>query len=230
MINKVGTVYDNARALLNDQIAAVFTNTVLAPYFGMAYDEIRQDCEDNNISITNETTDPITITTSQYDIGGTTGPALPGDFIEPIELWEIPANTTNDYMLMRRVDFLPKTAVKTAYLEVYQFNRGFIKFLGATGDIQVKMDYVCIGLPDFVDDNTMLKVRNMMLFLGYKTAGLAAMFIGENETRAAALGDLSVQAKDVFESITLKSKQNIVTRRRPFMMSYKQSGGTYGGR
>lgn len=229
-LNKVGTVYDKARALLNDQARSLFTNDVLKPYFEMAYDEIRQDCEDNNISITNETTDAITITTSMYDIGGPTGPPLPSNFIEPLQLWEIPAGTDQDYMLMEKKDFLPKTSIKTAYLQVYQFNGGYIKFLGATGNIQVKMDYVSVGLADIIDDNTILKIRNMILFLAYKTAGFAAMFIGENETRASALSDLSIQAKDTFESIELKSKQNIITRRRPFMARYKQSGGYYGGR
>lgn len=225
---KVGDVFNGVRALLNDQDNAVYTNQVQLPYFKMAYEEIRQNCEDHNIPITNKTSEAITINQGVTDIGGPTGPSLPHDLIEVLECWEIPAGTNNDYMLMRRLNFLPKTQILTAYLEVYTWAEQYVHFLGANGDIQVKIDYVSTGMPDVNDANSIIKLRNAINFLIYKSAALCAMFIDENETRAAALNELSINAYDTLMGILIKNSQGIQTRRRPFMASYKRRGTLYG--
>lgn len=225
---KVGDVFTGVRALLNDQEDAVYTNTVQLEYFKLAYEEIRQECEDHNIPITNKTSSAITITAGMIDIGGPTGPALPADLIEPMECWEIPANTSADYMQMRRRQFLPKTAVLTAYLEVWQWADQYIHFIGANGNIQVKIDYLSSGMPDIVNENSKVKLFNAVNFLKYKTAALCSMFIDENETRAAVLNDQAIRSYDTLMSILIKNSQNIVTRRRPFAASYKNRGASYG--
>lgn len=221
---KVGEVFTGVRALLNDQDNAVFTSTVQLEYFKLAYEEIRQACEDHNIPITNKTSDAITILQGVTDIGGPTGPPLPRDLVEVLECWEIPAETSNDYMLMRRLQFLPKTSVLTSYLEVYQWAEQYIHFLGANGNIQVKLDYIATGMPDVTDENSVIKLKNAINFLKYKTAALCSMFIEENETRASVLNDLSVQAYDTLMGILIKNSQGIQTRRRPFMANYKNRG------
>lgn len=225
---KAGDVFDGVRALLNDQDNAVFTNTVQLPYFKIAYEEIRQECQEANIAITNATSPAYTITTAMFDIGGPTGPALPNDFIELLECWENPAGSTNDYMRMKRVQFLPKTNVLTAYLEVYEYSNQYIKFLGATGTIDVKLDYISLGMPDANDENTQLKLSNAINYLKFRTAAYCAEFIDENDTRAQVLNDKSIEAKEILLNIKIKSSQNITTRRRPFMASYKRRGGIYG--
>ena len=225
---KVGDVFTGVRALLNDQDNAVYTNTVQLEYFKIAYEEIRQACEDHNIPITNKTSSAIMIPVGTTDIGGPTGPALPADLIEVLECWEIPAGTNNDYMLMRRLNFLPKTAVLTSYLEVYQWAEQYIHFLGANGNIQVKIDYVATGMPDVNDANSIVKLKNAVNFLKYKTAALCTIFIDENETRASILSDLSIQAYDTLMGILIKNSQGISTRRRPFMANYKNRAGVSG--
>ncbi len=225
---KVGDVFDGARALLNDQAGAVFTDTVQLPYLKMAYEEIRQECENYNIPITNKTSAALAINTGMKDIGGPTGPALPNDFVEPLECWEIPAGTNDDYMLMRRLEFLPKTSVLTSYLEVWQWAEEYIHFLGANGDIKVKLDYVALGMPDVVDANSIIKLSNAINFLKFKTAALCAMFIGENESRAQVCNDQAEVYKDLLLNIKVKNSQGIATRRRPFMAAYKQRGSLYG--
>lgn len=221
---KVGDVFTGVRALLNDQDNAVYTNQVQLEYFKLAYDEIRQECEDHNIPITNRTTAPITILQGVTDIGGPTGPALPDDLIEVLECWEIPANTSQDYMQMRRLQFLPKTAVLTAFLEVYTWADQYIHFLGANGNIQVKLDYLSTGMPDVKDANSVIKLKNAVNFLKYKTAALCAIFIDENETRAQILSDQSIKAYDTLMGILIKNSQGIQTRRRPFNAAYKLRG------
>jgi hypothetical protein len=228
MALKAGDVFNGVRSLLNDQNNTVFTNTVQLEYYKIAFQELQEECEDYNIPVTNKTSEAIEITAGITDLGGPTGPALPNDLIEVIELWERPAGTDNNFMLMRRLQFLPKTEQQTAYLEVYSWMEEYLHFLGATGDIEVKIDYIAANIGTAIDANSIVKVSNAVNFLKYKTAALCAMFIGENETRAAVLESEAAKALDRFLGIKIKNAQGIQTRRRPFMGSYKQRGGLYG--
>lgn len=221
---QAGQVFDGARALLNDINGQVYTNDVQLPFFQMAFEEVRQELQDYNIPITNKTSAAILIPYGVKDIGGPTGPPLPNDFIELLECWEIPAGTNNDYMQMRRKIFLPKTDILTAYLEVYTWADQYIHFLGANGDIQVKLDYIASGLGPVVNENSVIRLTNVINVLKFRTAAYCAMFIGENETRASVLNEKANEALDTMLGIQIKNTQRIQTRRRPFMASYKQRG------
>lgn len=226
---KVGDIYTGVRALLNDQENATFTDAVQLEYFKLAYTTLRTRCEEYDIPFVLKTSDiAIQIPQGVKDIGGSTGPALPADFIEPLACWEIPSGTSNDYMLMRRLQFLPKTDILTAYLEVYQWAGNYIHFLGATGDIQVKLDYICDPFGNKGDSNDIIRLENSLNFLKFHTAALVSQFSGENPDRAAALADLGQDTLDTMLNIEIKNAQNISTRRRPFMASYKLRAGTFG--
>lgn len=222
---KVDGVFTGVRALMNDQKNAVFTNEVQLEFFKMAYEQIRQACEEYSIPITLKTSGIIVVTAGVTNIGGPDGPSLPNDLIEPLDCWEIPSGTTNDYALMKRVTFLPKTNVITAFLQVWAWKEQYIHLLGASGDVSVKIDYVSVGMPDVVNENTIVQLTNAVNFLKFKTAAFCSMFIGENETRASALNDLAEDAKDTLLNIKIKPQQHMGVRRRPFMANYKRSGG-----
>lgn len=223
---KVGDIFNGVRAILNDQDNAVYTNAVQLEYFKLAYEEIRQACEDHNIPITNKTSAAITIEAGITDIGGPTGPALPEDLIEVLECWEVAADTSSDYMLMRRLQFLPKTSVLTSYLEVYQWAGQYIHFLGANGDIQVKIDYVATGMPDITDENSLIKLKNAINFLKFKTAAIICVAIDQNTEAAEIWNGAAINAYDTLMSILIKNSQGIQTRRRPFLAAYKRRGNS----
>lgn len=221
---KAGEIFDQARFFLNDQIGAVFTDEVLAPALKSAYQELRMECEDNNIPYTNITSAAITIDSGVLDIGGVTGPALPSDLVEVVEMYERVAGTNNDYMIMKRRNFLPKTDFQTTYLQVYTWQKQIIHFIGSTTDIEVKIDYVGDSLSRIIDSNTEIAIYNSCAFLWYRTAALAAEFIGENITRAQSLNSDALASLEVLENIGIKNQQSMPVRRRPFMSSYRQRG------
>lgn len=223
---KVGDVYDMARACMNDTIGMQYTNTVLEPYFRIAYDDLKMICEDNNLPFGNQTSAPITVTAGVIDIGGDTGPALPADMIDLIELYERISGTDNDYQMMRNMRFLPKTEQRTMFLEVYAWQNNVIKFIGALSDIQVKIDYVANKLGKLVNENTLITLYNSKNFLGFATASYAARYIGENPTRADSLAGDAGNALEKMENIPVKSQQNMPVRRKPFMANYRQRGWT----
>lgn len=227
---KAGEVFDKARFFLNDTIGAVFTDTVLLPALQMANEDLRLECEDNNIPYTNITSAAITVTAGVTDIGGPTGPPLPADLIEVVEMYERTAGTNNDYLMMRRRNFLPKSEFQTTFLEVYTWQKQIIQFIGATGSIQVKLDYIGNTLNRIIDENSEIAIYNSISFLSFRTAALAANYIGENKTRSDELNQEALRCIETMENIGIKNQQNISIRRRPFMSSYRARGWAGYGR
>lgn len=160
------------------------------------------------------------------DIGGPTGPLLPTDLEEPQEVWERIAGTSTDYIKMTRKDILPKTDIKTAYLEVWAYKGGYIQFLGATGTVEVKIDYVAEPFKGIIDQNSVIlyQYERADHFLAFRTAALCAEFIGENPERAASLNAQAQSEMDVILSISIKNQQTAGVRRRPFRGGWKRRG------
>jgi hypothetical protein len=220
---KAGDIFDNVRSLMNDQDGDVYDDTILLPYLKMANIDLRLENEDSNIPVTNATSDAISIPAGTLGIGGLDQPALPADLIEIVEMYERTAGTTNDFMRMRRKIFDPKTEVQTTYLQIYTWRGQKVHFIGATTDLEVKIDYIS-QTGEINDKNTMILIYNSCAFLWYRTAALAAFYIDENKTRSDELNAEAGRCIETMESISIKSQQNMVIRRRPFMSNYRQRG------
>jgi hypothetical protein len=224
---KVGELFTGIRALLNDTQDAVYHDEIIIPYFKMAYDELKLNLQDYNIPFTNKTSEVITVPAGITDIGGPEGPGLPNDLIEIMGMYERTAGTDNNFLSMTRNIFLPKTEQQIAYLQVYSWQKQYIKLLGATSNIEVKIDYIAEDMTMDPDANTVMVLHNSKLALQYGTAALCAMFIDENESRAAALNSKAVNALDLLLSVAVKSAQSAPVRRRPFLNRWKARGGGY---
>lgn len=225
----VGSIYDWSRAILNDQVGATYTDGVLLPYTQMAVEDLRLELQGSNIPLVNKTSEALTITAGVTDLGGPEGPALPVDFIEPMNLWERTAGTEDNFVQMSRSQFLPKIDQITSYLGVWSWQDQIIRFLGANNNIEVKIDYIADTIANLNSKSSQVKVINSRLFLAFKTAALAAKFIGENESRANAANSDAQYYLDMMMGISIKSQQRVFTRRRPFMAGYKSRGGSFGG-
>lgn len=227
---KAGDIFTNARALLNDADADVYNDATLLPYLKMAIVDLRLECEDNNIPYTNITSAWITVPAGITNIGGPGGPALPSDLVEIVEMYERTAGSSNDGMLMTRRIFEPKTEVQTTYLRVYTWQGQQVKLIGATGDIEVKIDYISQNIGDVTDKNTLILIFNSCAFLWFRTAALAATYIDENKARADEANAEAGRCIETMESIAIKSQQSMVIRRKPYNSSYKTRGWAGRGR
>lgn len=222
-----GSVFNNARFFLNDTGASIYTDTALREPLNVAINDLRTELQDNDISVTSDTSAAIEILSGVTDIGGDTGPALPNDFLVPIQLWEKIANVDMDYLMMDKRDFLPKTWALTSFLQVWTYQNQIIKFLGANGNVDVKIDYRANRIFDVLNSNTQINVINAGSFLGFQTAGYAAEFIGENVGRAQSLYAKAADNLEKLMNLDIKNKQNQITRKRPFMAAYKSRGGYF---
>lgn len=215
---------DASAALLNDTEKQIYTYSAQLPYLKIALAELREYFELANIPVTNETSAIISVTAGVTVLSMETTPALPSDLVEIQRLWERTQGSTEPFIPMTRVEFLPhnREGVSLAHLTFWAWHGQAVHFLPATTNRDVKLDYIKTLFSDLIDQNSTIGVINAESFLGFRTAALCAEFIGENKTRADDLNSFASVALDRLMGISVKGKQSIVTRRRPFRLSYKR--------
>lgn len=214
-----------ASALLNDQARENYTNVVMLPYLNIARMELEEIFELNSIPTTNETSTILTVPIGGEAIGFAGTPALPTDLVEIQQLWEADENSE---------DFVPVT--KKSYLGSYNGERSFfgvwawmsqeIRLPGLIIARDVKLDYIAslftlLTIGDVSAENNII---NTSTYFHYRLAGLCSEFIDENTTRAAALNGNAGVALERSLGISVKGKQAIFTRRRPFRAAFKRRG------
>jgi hypothetical protein len=221
------TVLAKAATLLNDTARTVYTYTATLPYLQIAMQELQEHFQLNNISATQLTSAVINVPAgiSQIVYNGIGVPTLPTDMIEPAQLWERPENN-NPFIPMIRRDYIPHQleGVLVTQFGFYVWESQIIKFLPASGDIDVKIDYIKEIFTPLVDENSSIDIINAATFLEYRTAALCAEFIERNQANANALNAYAVLALDRVTGIGVKGKQTIMTRRRPFRSAFKKRG------
>lgn len=217
-------VMDSSAALLNDRALSNFTYAAQMPYLNMALRELKELCELNNIPVSNKSEIDIEVpagsTTIEFNALAPE-PALPVDLIEPLELYERNSGTTQDFIPMTRTQFLPTYNTQVSNLIYWSWLGQKIKLIGATNDIEVRIDYTKDIFPTIVDKDESIDMINAQSFLQYRTASLCAEFIGENKERADTLNQYSLLSLDRVLGIGIKGGQSIATRRRPFNQTHK---------
>ena len=221
---KVTDVLQRAQFYLNDVDKNFFSDTTLMAPFKAAYDDLKENLYDNNIDITNVTSASLVIPVGTVGIGDGIGPSLPNNLVEIFDLWERLSGTSDDFCIMERKQFLPLTEILTTNLAYWSFQAQIVRLLGATTVRDVKMNYIGDTLSLADQPEGTINLFNAKSFLSYRTAALAAKFLGENPERADDLNGNAQRAIDMLLNTNIKNSQGITTRRRPFMAGWKSSG------
>lgn len=216
----------DAAALLNDQIQAVFTNEVLLPYYNMSIQKLQEIFEQNSIPVTKDTSVVLTLNSGVDRVAYfNTIPILPSNLIDILNVWESP-HGIDTWTPVKQRSFIPHWLEGTLANQflIYAWNSQEIKLLPTNAVNDLKLDYVKTILDRITISDIIIPVTitNTSLFLTNYMAGLAAYFIGENETRAQVLYGLANESLATSMGIQIKGQQSITTRRRPFRQSYKQ--------
>ena len=223
-------VMNKAASLLNDTAREIFTYAAQLPYLQMAIDELQEAFELNNVPLTMKTSAEIEVDTGTVEINPIEGtaPNYPANLVEIEQLWERLQGTDDSYLPMTKRNFLPHYLenIIVPSLVFWSWNDQVIHFLGASTDRDVKLDYIAAKFPDTddLDETSTIGVINARSFLQYRTAGLCAEFIGENQSRAQSLNGFAQLAADRSLGISVKAKQAVVKRRRPFRASFRTQG------
>jgi|SRR5688572_20939400 len=224
-------IINRVASLQNDTAQTRYTDDACLPYLNMALDELQEIFAENNIPVTNQVISPIiTIPAGVTTVGYETVPALPEDLIEIYRIWETTSGQ-NGWVPIGRADFVPAdlTGIQTAYFGVWAWVGNELQFPAATGDLDIKLEYIRSIFPtqiemEDIDTDLGVRFKSIKSYLSFATAALCSMFIGENETRAAALNGLAQTALERSLNIPTKGRQSQITRRRPFRASYKMRG------
>jgi hypothetical protein len=225
------TIISNQVApLMNDAALTQYNNESCLPYFNIALRELQEVFQENNIPVTNEVSSVLTIPASTIVIAfvGTT-PILPAGLVEIQQLWESD-DSGNTWTPMIRKEFIPHSLEQPELdsFMIWAWVDNEIRLPPASSILYLKIDYIknLFTLPtiETIDTDLGANFINLESFLGYRTAGLCARFIGENPTRADQLDGNATDSLARALNIPTKGRQAIMTRRRPFRSSYKMRG------
>lgn len=194
-----------------DSDREVYHDATLLPYLQFAFEDYLQDLELNEVPVLNELSTPITIPQGQIVISE--GFGLPTDFIDPIQLKERAAGTTNTFVDMKETDFEPQID-QTNYLRYWAYREGEIKLIGANRSIDVLLYYIkdltISGL------STPITIRRAKTILASRLASLAALNVGQNADLATANDNLYRSALQKYLGIQVKRRQGLPARRAGF--------------
>ena len=224
-----GEVMDRAAALMNDPAKTDYTYISMLPYLNMAIDELVESLEESNASPTNMTSTVISLpigTSKLTPVENPTGPHYPMDLVEIQEVGERAQGSSDPFSRLGRREFLQVYSPANSLL-FWCWEDQCIKFnpLGANTAREVELKYVRRAVSQATNEDSIIATINSRSYLSYKTASLCSMYIGENETRAGALGSDAEKALERLTGINNKGKQQIMTRHRPFRAGYKARGG-----
>lgn len=198
------------RALLNDSVTAVFSNDYLRPYLNMAYRELQNKLEDNGIPYLEEVSAVITVPALSTVI------TVPSDFVRPIHLYERPDGSSEDFVQVAELDDEPINNPTENKIIWWVWREGEIKISSPNNARAVRLRYVK-DLGELVNDGSQIAFTRGRAFLENRTAGLAASFQGENQSRAAELNAVAGVELASLIRTEVKKLQSTPVRNKPFM-------------
>lgn len=223
------TIFDTSASLNNDTARSVYTYAAQTPYLNLALQELEEYFELHSVSVVEEVSNVIPVDAGAIALVYGGNPAgsqtlrLPDDMIEPQQLWERNRNI-DPFIPMTKKQYLPHNleGVQTNQFIYYVWQKQEIRFLPSNQDNDIKIDYIRRLFTPIVNEISPIFIVNAQTFLEYRTGGLCAEFIGEDKVRADSLNGYASLGLDRATGITVKGKQAIQTRRRPFRSGYKR--------
>ena len=203
------SIHNDARSLLNDTFADIFTDTILLPFTKKAYQEMQDELSLNGIETTIEQD-----FTANIASGTGTKVTSPADLIAPLEVWEKPqGNPDTDYVLMTEKSWQPDILL-TDDLRFWKWAEDEIRFPGANTNKTVKVNYNKF-MATLVDTTTNITLINCAVYIAARVAAIAAFAVGNNPDRSEVLSADANMRLNKLIAIAVKRNQNLGTRRQP---------------
>lgn len=200
-----------AQSLLNDAAGDYWSFNLLLPFLQLAFDDLSQELELNEVPITKEITSVLNLAPNTQVIGFGTMPALPENFIEPISIDErLSGQTDADWIPMDEVQ-MPVTDVPSTYLNCWWWDGIQINLLGSTSTEDIRLRYTG-GLYKPQSQSSYIGIRGVENYLAEQTAYYAADSIGNQYTadRSRAKAQIFLEK---FIRFQVKNKQGLPVRK-----------------
>lgn len=199
-----------ARTYLNDTSIQLFDNATLLPYLQTANNELSDKLITNGLSnqkVVNSVQIIIAVGTKILS-------PLPDDLIVPIKLWERTNPSTDDFWPMIKKEWEPNIQPGNT-LTYWTWRNQEILFVGALTSREIKLAYIRT-LSSFTADGSPSEVTGATNYLAYRTASLAAKWIGENPDLALELSTEAMSYLNDLLMIGVRINQGNPARRKGF--------------
>ena len=215
-----GQVMAGAADLLNDPDQTVYNAINMLPYLNMAIYELNEHMVESNFPVSNQVSPPYVVHPGENHLVN-----LPIHLMDIQEVGERPLGSQGSFMSLPRREF-PDIYPATSSLLFWCSLEQRVKFnpSGANVPLEVQLKYIRVPLQVAQDATTIIGTTDATMYLIYKLAAILAMFVGENETRSGVLNEQAEMSLERMIGISNKSRQQIMTRHRPFRASYKMRG------
>lgn len=217
------SIYTGARALLNDQGTALFTNATLEPLLQICLRDLEAAVvlEDGPLIDTYSTEATITANAS-----GGNWAAQPTDIIYPMKMEEraVGATLNTDWVDMTFKEVFPNEIADTT-LRYWGWRQEQIIFLGATVDRRVRLYYkrLIVTTPSTGVISGILQYAEN--YLEFHLAELAAATIGQNMDIASAMGQYAAIKMEELLGIISKHNQKVPIRRKGYTKKFRRIWG-----
>lgn len=202
-------VMDSAAAVMNDVNKTVYDYDTQLPYLKLALQELQEIFELNALPVTefSSLAIPVSAGVTELEFNAVGQTRLPDNLIEIQGIHEWSNSFWNPLS-------------RGSY--VWKGSRLYLA--ESVSDREIKIDYIGSLFPKYLRSDTILPVQNAFGYLSYKTAELICDQVEHNMERAQTNGGRALASLDRIQGITIKAKQNIMARRRPFRSAYRRTG------
>lgn len=202
-------VADEARVLLNNTAATLYTNTALLPIINKVLDDLLLDLLEVNAPVLIRTATAVAVAALATSI---TPSSVNARFVEPISLSERPTGFTGQYSPMIEKRFIPDET-QNDRLRYWAWTNETIELLGATSANQVLIRYTAL-LPNLAAIGDSITITGAKSYMAAKTAAIASWSIGQNPTNADVMNTLAAKERDKL-LVTIAKKAQSLPMRRP---------------
>ena len=203
------SIITDVKILLNDPNGTNYTSAKLLPHVNRAYKNLQSKMRLAGMQSSKEISAEISVTAGTTRLGD--GAGLPNDFLSPIMVYTR-ESASQQWVPLSEFAW-EGIGESSSRLEGWAYREDEIKFKGATTDQTILLKYnKAFQIID--EENDPILIVGAELYLGFKAGAYAAMFIGENTSRAAALDGQAQDAWDDFKGSGVKQGQRRPVRRR----------------
>src|ERR1017187_5575218 len=205
-------VVARAQSLLGDQSGDVWVLANLLQHINTGYRYLDREFRGSGVRFARQRVVLTPYTAGLVTLDRTTTPACPSDFLEPLEIWEknVGDPDTSYVLLDFASDQLPDIVQGTS-LTVWDWYGGSIRFVGATTDRTLRLDYQR-GIVDLVSGTDALVMDDALDPVAYIGAAEAARSMGQS----ALSSDLMAKGISIAEDLVgleVRTMQRIPRRR-----------------
>jgi hypothetical protein len=203
------TIIQDIKILLHDPNGTNYTTQKLLPHLDRAYKSLQLKMRLAGLQSGKEVSSDISLDAGQDRLGD--GAGLPNDFIAPIAVY------IKESGYYRRLTEYPWETIdnSTTAISIYGWahREDEIKFRPASTDQIVRLRYIK-SLSRIDEESDPILIPDSELYLSAKGAAYAALFIGENPSRAQILDNEASTHWIDFRGMAVKQQQRLPVRRR----------------